>query len=418
MLHPPATPTIESAADALAVTLHELGHVDIDRIADLLGRSRDEALAELGDRVFLDPQTTIEGFESWQTADAYLSGPVRTKLAAAIAAAARDARYRRNVEALGPVQPEDLKPSDISARLGAPWIPTADVIAFVTEVIGVKASIHHTVEIASWTVELSAFAGRAEATSEWGTARRNAGLLLGDALNSVDPADLRRLEGGRQRAARAERRRDRGGQGEARQDQDRFRALGLDRCRADRASRPHLQRPVQQSGPAALRRRPSAASRREQRHQILRPPEARHLAHRQRRARPISPIRSAPERPSPSPPPSWSRSGSASIAKAMLVVPGHCLAQASREFLAALSERPHSGRRRDQFLQGQAPALPRPRRHGAVGLHHHHPPRLQIRAGARRLRAGADSGPARQLFRICSRRSTATTASRASASSA
>jgi N12 class adenine-specific DNA methylase/adenine-specific DNA methylase len=187
VLHPPATPTIESAADALAVTLHELGHVDIDRIADLLGRPRDETLAELGDRVFLDPQTTIEGFESWQTADAYLSGPVRTKLAAAIAAGAGDARYRRNVEALGPVQPEDLKPSDISARLGAPWIPTADVAAFVAEVIGVKASIRHTVEIASWTVELSAFAGRAEATSEWGTARRNAGLLLGDALNASIP---------------------------------------------------------------------------------------------------------------------------------------------------------------------------------------------------------------------------------------
>ncbi|MBY6240483.1 DEAD/DEAH box helicase family protein [Methylosinus sp. Sm6] len=187
VLHPPATPTIESAADALAVTLHELGHVDIDRIAELLGRSRDEALAELGDRVFLDPQTTIEGFESWQTADAYLSGPVRTKLAAAIIAAERDARYRRNVEALGPVQPEDLKPSDISARLGAPWIPTADVTAFVAEVIGVEASIRHTIEIASWTVELSAFSGRAEATSEWGTARRNAGLLLGDALNSSIP---------------------------------------------------------------------------------------------------------------------------------------------------------------------------------------------------------------------------------------
>lgn len=187
VLHPPATPTIESAADALAVTLHELGYVDIARIAELLGRSRDETLAELGDRVFLDPQTTIEGLESWQTADAYLSGPVRTKLAAAIAGAALDARYRRNVDALRQVLPEDLKPSDISARLGAPWIPTHDVIAFVAEVIGVKAAIRHTVEIAAWSVDVAAFAGRAEATSEWGTARRHAGLLLADALNSSIP---------------------------------------------------------------------------------------------------------------------------------------------------------------------------------------------------------------------------------------
>src|SRR5208283_5767827 len=106
---------IESAADALAVTLHETGYVDLDRIAELLGRSRDETIAELGGRIFLDPQLTIENIENWQTADAYLSGPVRTKLAAAIAAAALDPRYQRNVEALRQVQPEDLKTSDISA---------------------------------------------------------------------------------------------------------------------------------------------------------------------------------------------------------------------------------------------------------------------------------------------------------------
>jgi len=105
VLHPPVTPIIESAADALAVTLHETGYVDLNRIAELLARSRDEAIAELGDRIFLDPQLTIENIESWQTADAYLSGPVRTKLAAAIAAAALDLRYQRNVEALRQVQP-------------------------------------------------------------------------------------------------------------------------------------------------------------------------------------------------------------------------------------------------------------------------------------------------------------------------
>ena len=187
VLHPPATPTIESAADALAVTLHERGYVDIDRIAELLGGLREQALAELGERVFLDPQLTLEGMESWQTADAYLSGAVRGKLAAAIAAAANDPRYRRNVEALQKVQPEDLKPSDISARLGAPWIPVADIVAFTAEIIGIRTAIRHTVEIAAWTIDLSAFAGQAAATSEWGTARRDAGLLLSDALNSAIP---------------------------------------------------------------------------------------------------------------------------------------------------------------------------------------------------------------------------------------
>jgi len=187
VLHPPVTPLIQNAADALAVTLHERGHVDIDHIAELLGRSREEALAELGDRVFLDPETTSDSMESWQTADAYLSGPVRTKLAAAVDAAARDPRYRHNVDALKQVQPEDLKPSDISARLGAPWIPADVITAFVAENIGVETTIRHTIEIAAWTIDVRPFANQATATSEWGTARRHAGLLLGDALNSSIP---------------------------------------------------------------------------------------------------------------------------------------------------------------------------------------------------------------------------------------
>jgi N12 class adenine-specific DNA methylase/adenine-specific DNA methylase len=187
VLHPPVTPIIESAADALAVTLHETGYVDLSRIAELIGRSRDETIAELGDHVFLDPQLTIESIESWQTADAYLSGPVRTKLAAAIAAAALDPRYHRNIEALRQVQPEDLKPSDISARLGAPWIPAEDVALFSNEIIGIKTFIHHTPEIAAWTIDVRAFAGQAAATSEWGTERRHAGQLLSDALNSAIP---------------------------------------------------------------------------------------------------------------------------------------------------------------------------------------------------------------------------------------
>ncbi len=187
VLHPPATPLIESATDALAVTLHELGFVDLDHIAELLGRSRDEAITELGERIFLDPQLTAAGIETWRTADAYLSGLIRTKLAAAIGAAALDRRYQRNVEALQRVLPEDLKPSDISARLGAPWIPGDVIAAFSTEVLGVRTYIHHTVEIAAWTIDVNAFARYPASTSSWGTERRHAGLLLSDALNSSLP---------------------------------------------------------------------------------------------------------------------------------------------------------------------------------------------------------------------------------------
>ena len=94
VIHPPVEPVITSAADALAVTLHEVGHVDLARVAELIGRSREETLAELGEAVFLNPSLTTEGFEVWETADAYLSGAVRTKLAAAEAAAALQPGYR------------------------------------------------------------------------------------------------------------------------------------------------------------------------------------------------------------------------------------------------------------------------------------------------------------------------------------
>ena len=125
--------------------------------------------------------------ETWETADAYLSGPVRTKLAGAEAAAALDPQYERNLAALREVQPWDIRPSDITARLGAPWLPTDVIEGFTAEIMGTQVRIWHTVEIASWSVEGSGFIGTAAGVSEWGTPRRHAGLLLHDALNSATP---------------------------------------------------------------------------------------------------------------------------------------------------------------------------------------------------------------------------------------
>ena len=112
---------------------------------------------------------------------------MRTRLAVAEAAAALDPQYERNVIALRAVQPKDISPSDITARLGAPWIPTDVIEAFAREVMGAEVRIWHTVELATWTVEASAFVGTASGTSEWGTSRRHAGQLLHDALNSATP---------------------------------------------------------------------------------------------------------------------------------------------------------------------------------------------------------------------------------------
>ena len=182
VIAPPAPPVIISPADALAVTLNETGRVDPDHLAGLLDRAPETALALLGDAIFRNPRSL-----AWETADAYLSGPVRTRLAEAEAAAAGDVQYQRNVAALREVQPEDLKPSDITARPGAPWIPADVIEAFAAEVMGTETRVLHCEELATWTVDTSRFAGTAAGTSDWGTGRRNAGQLLHDALNGATP---------------------------------------------------------------------------------------------------------------------------------------------------------------------------------------------------------------------------------------
>jgi adenine-specific DNA methylase len=145
VVSPPALPMITSAADALAVTLNELGFVEPERLGELLECEPDEALAQLGSAVFRDPMT-----EQWETGDAYLSGPVRHKLVAAAAAARLDGQYQRNVAALQEMQPRDIQPSDITARLGAPWLPTEIIRDFVREVMNGEVEIFHTVEVAVW----------------------------------------------------------------------------------------------------------------------------------------------------------------------------------------------------------------------------------------------------------------------------
>ena len=182
VIAPPPAPLVTSAADALAVTLNEVGRVDPDHLAELLDCEWETALARLGAAVFRNPRT-----EAWETADAYLSGAVRSKLTVAEAAAAADPHYERNVAALREVQPEDLRPSDITARLGAPWIPPDVVQAFSADVMATETRVLHCEELATWSVDMARFIGTAAGTSEWGTGRRNAGQLLHDALNSGTP---------------------------------------------------------------------------------------------------------------------------------------------------------------------------------------------------------------------------------------
>jgi N12 class adenine-specific DNA methylase len=108
---PPIT-KVGSAEEGLLVSLDQRGAVDLGFISTLYGKGEVEIRSELGDLIFHDPESL-----TWQTADAYLSGNVRAKLAAAEQAGPV---YARNAQTLRTVQPEDVLPGDIEANLGAP----------------------------------------------------------------------------------------------------------------------------------------------------------------------------------------------------------------------------------------------------------------------------------------------------------
>jgi N12 class adenine-specific DNA methylase len=183
----------DNADDALAISLDETGRVDLDRIAGLLDLAPDEALAQLADRVYRDPATN-----TLVPAEQYLSGDVRARLDAARAAAESDAAFTANVEALERVVPADLTPAEIDARLGAPWIPAADVEAFCAELLGSDGvEVEHAPLTATWAIAATTWSRRTvAATSEWGTARADAVALIEASLNQRPATVYDTLEDG------------------------------------------------------------------------------------------------------------------------------------------------------------------------------------------------------------------------------
>ena len=144
--------------------------------------------AEIHGLAYLDP---VAG--EWVTAEEYLSGNVRDKLGAARAAAsAADAggakRWASNITALEGVQPADLGPEEIRAKLGAPWIPPGDVRAFAAETLGYAPEVSYLPVTAQWEVKAErGFADTAAATEEWGTGRIDGYRLLELAVNGRVP---------------------------------------------------------------------------------------------------------------------------------------------------------------------------------------------------------------------------------------
>lgn len=183
----------DTADDALAVSLDETGRVDIDRIAELLDLDADQALAQLADRVYRDPTTS-----ELVPAEQYLSGDVRTRLDVARAAAESDPSFTANVAALERVVPADLAPTEIDARLGAPWIPATDVEAFCTDLLGADGiEVEHAPLTATWAIAATTWSRRTvAATSEWGTGRADAVALIEASLNQRPATVYDTLEDG------------------------------------------------------------------------------------------------------------------------------------------------------------------------------------------------------------------------------
>lgn len=181
-------PQISSAHDAVLYVLNKFGRLDLREVAAAAGISESQAIEELGDGIYRLPGTDNQ----WVTRDEYLSGNVRRKLRQARAAAQRDPSLQRNVDALEAVQPDPLPPSEISANLGMPWIPTEVIERFGTEALGLDSlNVSYIPKLAQWSV--SGDTDSVAARSTWGTDKRSAPALLSDALNRQDPRIYREI---------------------------------------------------------------------------------------------------------------------------------------------------------------------------------------------------------------------------------
>ena len=178
--------TAGSPEEALAISLGEHGKVDLTRMGALTGQTREELVDSLvaKDLVYQNPDG-----RGWESREEYLSGPVRKKLVTAELAAKGDPTYERNVEALKKVQPEDLPPSKIRARLGANWIEPEVIRRFALETMQLpewakdRVDVNYNRTASSWTVRGGHGLGGTRAVEDWGTPRKNFFDLLDDSLN-------------------------------------------------------------------------------------------------------------------------------------------------------------------------------------------------------------------------------------------
>ena len=190
--HKPAE-KVDTAVEALALSIGEKAHVDMEYMGKLTGKDEETLFSELTGVVFLNPDYAEGVNEKYLPADEYLSGNVRQKLAVAQGKAKQDPQYQINADALAQVQPTDLTASEISVRLGATWLDTEYVRRFIFETLGTPRSaqwsmkVHYSGITGEWRIEgKSTDRGNVKAISTYGTKRINAYEIIEDTLNLKD----------------------------------------------------------------------------------------------------------------------------------------------------------------------------------------------------------------------------------------
>lgn len=181
---------VETASEALALSIGEKACVDLDYMTQLTGRPQEEIIGDLQGVIFQVPNSEPIRYV---TADEYLSGDVREKLKVAEIAAKSDPALSVNVEALKQVIPKDLSAAEISVRLGTTWIPESDIQQFVRELLtpsshaARRIRVRYTPYNGDWFIEnKSSDFGNVKADSTYGTKRASAYRIIEDTLNLKD----------------------------------------------------------------------------------------------------------------------------------------------------------------------------------------------------------------------------------------
>lgn len=230
--------SVETASEALALSIGEKARVDLHYMEQLTGKPKEEIIKDLQGVIFRIPATEPA---QYVTADEYLSGNVRAKLITAEAAAKENPEFAVNAQALKQVIPQDLSAAEISVRLGTTWIPQEDIQRFVMELLTPSSYAQSRIRVrytpinGDWFIEnKSSDYGNVKADSTYGTKRASAYRIIEDTLNLRDTRILIMCMTRTETKSRIQRKGNHGGTGKTGSNQTGVSGLDMERPRTEK----------------------------------------------------------------------------------------------------------------------------------------------------------------------------------------